>query len=1079
VQPLVDTGAHDADVRALLEAKQLFQTLLERSTDVVIVMDAARRITYMSPSIEDVLGYPVESFTDGLWPIIHPDDVTIAREMSEQVRNRPGEWMRGVGRHRHADGTWRSMDVTAINLLHDPVVRGVVTNLRDVTDRVEAVDALRQSEDRFRALIANLTDAIAIVSQEGEFLFVGDSVQRLLGYAPQDLVGTFVRDLIHPDDRARSADIARKIAAHPGEPVVDEGRARHADGSWRLIETTATNHLTTPSVQGIVFNFRDVTERRLEQQQLQASEEHFRTLVQHASDVVQIMDADGRVTWVSPAVTRMLGYDPEELVGHLGAEICHPDDYTRVYDAFVELFRQPERQSVRTESRTRHKDGRWIWVDSVITNQLDHPGVRGIVTTYRDITSSKEAEHALRASENRWRSVAGASPIGIYELDTTPVLRFVNERWQEIVGVDSAAAIGSNWQPFLHPDDRAMLAEQWALTGAEGKPFRGMLRVVRPDGAVRWVMSATEPLVDESGQVTGHVGTVDDITERLAAQRDTERLSDIVEATSDLVVMSDSTSHIIYMNGAARRFFHLAPEDPIEDFDFTPYTPQWVQEVYLTQTRPALRERGIWSGEFAYYRDGIEVPVSALFLAHTDSEGRIEFVSSVTRDISERKAFEERLEYQATHDPLTGLPNRTLFLDRLELALARSRRTQRDVAVLFCDLDHFKVVNDSLGHSAGDRLLVALAQRLRDALRPGDTVARFGGDEFVILCDELASRGDAVAIAERIHREVHQPLTIGSTEVFAAVSIGISFARPDTGPESMIRDADAAMYLAKERGRARYEVYDEAMRTTLVERLDIESALRRAVTRHELRVVYQPTIDLTTGAIVGVEALLRWEHPERGLLVPSDFIDVAEETGLIVPIGSWVIEQACRQAQRWQSSQPPDEQLLVSVNLSGRQLDTTTLIDTVAEVIERTGVDPSLLGLEITESVVMRDPEASSVALQALKDLGVRLAVDDFGTGYSSLAYLRRFPVDLLKVDRAFVDGLASDAGDAEDRAIVAAVVSLAHTLGMRAIAEGVETAEQLAELRSLGCDMAQGFHIAKPLTAPALDDLLARRPRW
>jgi diguanylate cyclase (GGDEF)-like protein len=428
---------------------------------------------------------------------------------------------------------------------------------------------------------------------------------------------------------------------------------------------------------------------------------------------------------------------------------------------------------------------------------------------------------------------------------------------------------------------------------------------------------------------------------------------------------------------------------------------------------------------------------------------------------------------------LTGLPNRTLFLDRLELALARSRRSHHRVAVLFCDIDHFKVVNDSLGHGAGDRLLVALAERLRDALRPGDTVGRFGGDEFVILCDDLATDHDAVVIAERVHAEVHEPLTIEATEVFAAVSIGIAFSQPGTEPETMIRDADAAMYLAKERGRARYEIYDERMRATLVERLDIETALRRALIRHELRVVYQPTIDLSQGNIVGVEALLRWEHPERGLLVPSEFIDVAEETGLIVPIGKWVVEQACRQAQRWQAARRDGEQLLVSVNLSSRQLESSSLIDDVATVLEQTGVLPNLLGLEITESVVMRDPEASSTALQGLKDLGVRLAVDDFGTGYSSLAYLRRFPVDLLKVDRAFVDGLGPNPEDAEDRAIVAAVVSLAHTLGLQAIAEGVETPGQLAELRALGCDMAQGFLISKPITAPALDDLLARDLRW
>jgi diguanylate cyclase (GGDEF)-like protein/PAS domain S-box-containing protein len=1057
--------------------------MLEQSSDVVVIAGDDGRITYISPSVERVLGYPPSQFTDRLWDIIHPDDRADARGMSAKARSNPGELVRGEARHRRADGSWASMDVIVINLLHDPVVQGVVTNFRDVTDKSRAEEAVRASEDRFRALIANLSDAIAVVGEGGRFTFVGESVTKVLGYQPHELLGMDVRDFVHPDDLERAAEMAAKLLAQPGEPLIYEVRGRHVDGSWRWIEATGTNHYETPSVRGAVFNFRDITERRASQVQLQSSEERFRTLVQHASDVVQIMDADSRITWVSPAVKQILGYEPEELIGRLGSDLCHPDDYGAIYRAFADLVDNEGddgdgNDSIRIETRTRHKDGSYVWVDAIVTNHLADRGLRGVVANFRDISSRKEAEHALRVSESRWRSVADASPIGIYELSADPTITFVNERWQDITGMPDSKAIGGYWQSFIHADDREPMAQQWASTGALGKPFRGMLRVVRPDGAVRWLMSATEPLFDESGVLTGHVGTIDDITERLVAQRDTERLSDIVEATSDLVVISDRESRILYMNAAARRFFDLDPSAPVDDFDFTPYTPPWAQEVYLNDTRPQLRDEGIWSGEFAYYRDGAEVPVSALFLAHRDSDGRIEYVSSVTRDISERKAFEERLEYQATHDPLTGLPNRTLFLDRLELALARSRRSSRTVAVLFCDVDHFKVVNDSLGHGAGDRLLVALAQRLRDALRPGDTVARFGGDEFVILCDELATQQDAVYIAERIHRAVHEPLTIGSTEMFAAISIGIAFATPDTGPETMIRDADAAMYLAKERGRARYEVYDETMRATLVERLDIESALRRAITRHELRVAYQPTVDLVTGSIVGVEALLRWDHPERGLLVPHDFIDVAEETGLIVPIGSWVIEQACRQAQRWQAGHP-EAQLLVSVNLSGRQLDDPTLVDTVRDVIERTGVDPNLLGLEITESVVMRDPQASTVTLQALKDLGVRLAVDDFGTGYSSLAYLRRFPVDLLKVDRAFVDGLDPDTGDAEDRAIVAAVVSLAHTLGMEAIAEGVETAEQLAELRALGCDMAQGYFIAKPLPAPALDDLLTRHPTW
>ncbi len=291
---------------------------------------------------------------------------------------------------------------------------------------------------------------------------------------------------------------------------------------------------------------------------LLGDEEHFRALiVEHSSDVVQFMDSDGRILWTSPAVRQVLGYEPEELVGRLGSEICHPDDYDRVVKQFLDLVADPTNELMRTESRSRRKDGSWVWVESIIRNKLDDPAVRGIVTNFRDITGRIEAEHALRDSEARYRSVAGASPIGIYEMDETPVLRFVNERWQEITGFDAAEALGHNWQHIIHPDDRAVMAEQWAASGAQGLPFRGMVRVVRPDGAVRWVMSATEPLFDDRGQLTGHVGTLDDITERLNSQRDTERLSDIVEATSDLVVISDSHSRLLYMNAAARHFFGL------------------------------------------------------------------------------------------------------------------------------------------------------------------------------------------------------------------------------------------------------------------------------------------------------------------------------------------------------------------------------------------------------------------------------------------------------------------------------------------------------------------------------------------
>ncbi|MDQ6914183.1 MAG: EAL domain-containing protein [Actinomycetota bacterium] len=443
-----------------------------------------------------------------------------------------------------------------------------------------------------------------------------------------------------------------------------------------------------------------------------------------------------------------------------------------------------------------------------------------------------------------------------------------------------------------------------------------------------------------------------------------------------------------------------------------------------------------------------------------------------TRDITERKALEAQLSHRAFHDPLTNLANRALFLNRLQHGLARSVRHGQPIAVLFMDLDDFKDVNDSLGHGTGDELLVAVARRLDHCTRPTDTVARLGGDEFAVLVEELDDALDVGHVAERILTELQPPFTIGSRQVFVRASIGIATTGTATlTADDLLRNADVAMYAAKGRGGSGYELFEPEMHAALMERLDVENDLRGALARSEFDLHYQPIVSLVTGRIEGVEALIRWQHPIRGLIAPDRFVHIAEQAGLIVAIGRWVLARACQQARDWQQRLEHASHLTLTVNLSARQLQAPQLIDDVTFALERSGLAPDSLVLEITESLVVDDNEATRARLQQLRDFGVRVAIDDFGTGYSALGYLRNLPVDLLKIDRAFIGDLVPGSPDA---AVVQAVVAMCRSLELTAVAEGVEQAAQAAELRRMGCPLAQGYHFARPASADVIGHLLA-----
>jgi diguanylate cyclase (GGDEF)-like protein/PAS domain S-box-containing protein len=552
-------------------------------------------------------------------------------------------------------------------------------------------------------------------------------------------------------------------------------------------------------------------------------------------------------------------------------------------------------------------------------------------------------------------------------------------------------------------------------------------------------------------------------------------LETLMDNVPDSIYFKDRQSRFTRVNRyAAARFGIASPALAVGRTDFDYFTDEHAAQA-LRDEQEILRtgQPLVNVEEKETSADGGVRWVSTTKLPLRDRQGNIVGTFGISRDITQRKQAEEQLERQAFYDPLTDLPNRALFRNRLQHIIHRTRRAQGKLlfAVLYLDLDRFKGVNDSLGHQAGDELLVGIARRLEQCVRPTDTLARLGGDEFTVLLEDIGCEADATRVAERIHAELAAPLKVRGHEVFTSVSVGIALSSVGyESPEDMLRDADTAMYRAKAGGRARHQVFVGDMHRRAVSSLQLETDLRRALERGEILPYYQPIVDLETGAVLGFEALARWRHPSRGMISPELFVPIAEETGLVGAIGDWMLTEACRQVREWQRKYPRPCALGISVNLSTRQLSQGSITAEVERVLGATGLDPSSLTLEITESALIHNLEAGAGVLERLHDMSVGLHLDDFGTGYSSLAYLPTLPVDALKVDRSFVSRMD---GAPPQAAIVKAIVSLAHNLGMEVVAEGVETRAQAEALRALHCRRAQGFLLSKPLPAAKAERLV------
>jgi diguanylate cyclase (GGDEF)-like protein/PAS domain S-box-containing protein len=663
-------------------------------------------------------------------------------------------------------------------------------------------------------------------------------------------------------------------------------------------------------------------------------------------------------------------------------------------------------------------------------------------------------------------------------IDAIWTMEYVSEGCHKLTGFRPGELVFNNrvsYEQITLPEDREHVSRTIHAALEANETFDVEYRIRRADGRIRWVLERGVGLCNAHGRLAWIEGFIQDTSERMAAnemlREAVRRYRSLFEHATEGIFQTTTEGCYLNANPALARIFgYASPNDLIAQLRDIP------RQLYVLPERRAefvrlMQEQGaVRDFESQVYRhDGRIIWISENARAVKNTDGSVQFFEGTVVDITARKQHDAALEYQASHDSLTGLPNRSLLRDRIEQAIAKARRDSNRVAVVFVDLDHFKLINDSLGHHVGDRLLLEVADRLMGCVRSHDTVARHGGDEFVLVLTEQHGGEETLAIINRLLDMISRPWVDNGQEYGLSCSVGIScFPKDGDDPDALLRSADAAMYKAKATGRGTYNFYTPELNQAINERLDLENSLRHAIEREEFRVHYQPRIEVASGRIIGAEALIRWDCPGKGLIPPDSFISIAEETGLIIPIGQWILQEACRQASAWQRAGLP--RINVSVNLSPIQFRHAGLVQSVAAALAQAGLDPACLELELTESFVMHDAERINLAMQSLKALGVEIAVDDFGTGYSSLSYLKRFPVDRLKVDKSFVRDIDSDPDDA---AIVRAIITLGHALGLKVVAEGVETRAHHEFLRQHGCDELQGYYFSRPIPALEMEALL------
>lgn len=956
--------------------------------------------------------------------------------------------------------------------------REMANDLRIAREQAEAAkDELSNQETRLQIALEAGQTGTWYWDFENEVVFGDDHLANYFGLTPElaesgvSLSGYI--ENIHVDDKTRvSQEIEQARLNYT--PLEIEYRVLGTKGERWVLARGRVEHDEQGRPIGFPGAISDITQQKQAEIALRQERDIHRKYIDTIQTILLILDSEGRIQLINPAGCKVLGYKEDDLLGKNWFDTCLPQSAGKeeTVAVFRQLMKGDNNQTEYFENQVLCSDGSQrltAWHNGLLEDTSGN--ISGVISSGQDITEQRMAQAQLEESELRLLKAERIAHLGHWELDIDTQVAHWSDEILAIFGLSKPQRAGPDLlATIVNPSDWPGVEASLSAAMAEGKEHKVEYRIRRPDGNERWVFCRAEKQYDDDdcGKL---VGIVQDISERKKVEERLRLSASVIQNTSEGVIICDIDGNVIEVNPAFCEILGYSHDEVIgrnpRVWQSGRHGPNFYREMWR-----ALDEVGQWKGEiWNRSKSGALVPEWLNISKVLDANAEVSHYVAVFSDISQIKQSQEKLDYLAHHDALTDLPNRLLLNERLEHALLRAGRHSARLAVLFLDLDRFKQINDSMGHLTGDQLLQAVTKRLRQTCRQDDTIARVGGDEFVLLMEDISRQEDAVAAAQKLLAAFDAPFILEDHEIHITASLGICiYPRDGDDAATLLRNADAAMYRAKEEGRNTFQFYSREMTSNAFERVLLENSLHQAISNNELRLVYQPQLDIQSQRLVGFEALVRWQHPQLGIVSPAKFIPLAEETGLIHSIGNWVLQTACQQASSWLERGLDFGH--IAVNVAGPQIQRGKLLEEVKSVLAETGVSPKHLELEVTESFIMRQAKLAIDLLRQLRQLGVSLAIDDFGTGYSSLSYLKQLPIQKLKIDQSFVCDVPQDP---DNMAITKAVIALSKSLGLKTIAEGVENEEQAHFLVDAGCIEAQGYLFSKPVTA----DEAERLPFW